>query len=158
MSLFWDKVEKTETCWLWIGASTSSGYGIVSVGGINRLAHRVSYEENVGPLLAGLFICHTCDTPPCVRPDHLVQETPRWNAADACRKGRMVAPVNNNPFPEGNEPSNVSLTIEGARKLRDDIRNRGPMSLAKFAARRGLPLHLVKDISSGRTYSKRLAS
>jgi hypothetical protein len=57
-------------CTVWLGA-TSNGYGITSIDGANRLAHRVSYELAKGPIPAGLEIDHKCKVRCCINPDHL---------------------------------------------------------------------------------------
>ncbi len=87
---FWEKVVRTDDCWVWTGATTpESGYGIISVEGRTTKAHRVSYEMNVGPIPEGMFVCHHCDNPPCVRPDHLFVGTQADNLADGRAKGRI---------------------------------------------------------------------
>jgi DNA invertase Pin-like site-specific DNA recombinase len=52
------------------------------------MAHRVSYETNVGPIPAGHVIRHTCDNPPCINPAHLVTGTQRDNEQDKTDRGR----------------------------------------------------------------------
>jgi hypothetical protein len=87
---FWKKVTKGEGCWLWT-ASTSRGYGQISPGvaGSPPLkAHRVSWEIANGPIPEGLFVCHRCDNPRCVRPDHLFLGSNADNAADMKAKCR----------------------------------------------------------------------
>ena len=69
---FWAKVDQTETCWLWQGAVSSSGYGNVSgVDRRTRRAHRVAYELLVGPIPPGLQLDHLCRVRRCVNPSHL---------------------------------------------------------------------------------------
>jgi hypothetical protein len=77
-------------CWIWDGAvnSTEAGrdYGLLWDGTRQWLAHRWSYQHFIGPIVDGLVIDHTCETPRCVRPDHLepvtqpinVQRGTRW--------------------------------------------------------------------------------
>jgi hypothetical protein len=86
---FWVKVHKTEGCWLWTGCA--SRYGFISwEGRRNRLAHRVSWELHFGPVPGGLCVLHRCDTPLCVRPDHLFLGTVKDNAEDRNGKQRQA--------------------------------------------------------------------
>lgn len=92
------KVHKTDGCWLWTGATTSTGYGHLTKGGHDGRpvkAHRLAYELANGPIPDGLEVCHHCDTPLCVRPDHLFLGTRRENLGDAMRKGRMATGASN---------------------------------------------------------------
>lgn len=82
------KIDRTGDCWVWTGATDDDGYGIFRSGGSVFRAHRVSYEENVGPIPDGLGVLHHCDNPPCVRPDHLWTGTTAQNTEDKMRKGR----------------------------------------------------------------------
>jgi hypothetical protein len=67
---FWNKVNKTETCWLWT-ASRTKKYGQYNHNRKPQLAHRVSYAAAYGPVPEGLVVDHKCHTELCVRPDHL---------------------------------------------------------------------------------------
>ena len=67
---FTKKVEKTGTCWLWRGAISSSGYGMVRAPGVTY-AHRWAYEHFVGQIAEGLDIDHHCRVRHCVNPMHL---------------------------------------------------------------------------------------
>lgn len=89
---FWDKVDKSGACWTWTAARSYQGYGLIGVrrAGVKMMdrAHRVSWEMHFGPIPDGLFVCHHCDNPPCVRPDHLFLGTAVSNGRDMQRKGR----------------------------------------------------------------------
>ena len=85
---FWSRVQRGAGCWLWIGAKSDMGYGAVRLGKLVAKASRVSYEIAHGPIPPGLVVRHTCDTPACVNPAHLVTGTQadnirdRWNKQD----------------------------------------------------------------------------
>lgn len=81
--------DKTETCWLWTGMINKSGYGrLSSVNKRYELAHRLSYKIFKGPVSDDLFVCHTCDIPLCINPEHLWIGTHRENVADRIDKER----------------------------------------------------------------------
>lgn len=79
------KIEKTDTCWLWT-ASTTKGYGSFKYKNI-RTAHRFSFFVHKGEIENGKLICHTCDNPKCVNPDHLYAGTVFDNANDRKQRG-----------------------------------------------------------------------
>lgn len=64
-------VKKIGGCWMWQGQQHTNAYGRTSIGGKKVYPHRLMYELMVGPIPKGLTIDHTCDTPLCVRPEHL---------------------------------------------------------------------------------------
>ena len=70
-SRFWAKVRKTDTCWLWIGATQSRGYGSFGIDGRSRSVHRLVWEITAGPIPDGLTINHLCGVKACVNPAHL---------------------------------------------------------------------------------------
>jgi hypothetical protein len=88
---FWAQVEVVGECWEWKGQRNVKGYGSVKVAGKSLLAHRLSYLLYVGRLTPGHSVCHRCDNPPCVRPDHLFAGTAKDNVEDMIRKGRNEA-------------------------------------------------------------------
>lgn len=87
---FWAKVKKAsgDGCWTWTAGKFTEGYGAFKAGGKLLHAHRVSWAFVHGSILPGLFVCHHCDNPPCVRPDHLFLGTNSDNQLDAVLKGR----------------------------------------------------------------------
>lgn len=87
---FWARIEKTDTCWNWTRGKTKSGYGQMSVHGRKTHMHRFSYELHFGTIPNGLLVCHHCDNPSCVRPDHLFLGTDADNARDKVLKGRQA--------------------------------------------------------------------
>lgn len=120
---FWSKVDKTPGCWLWTGAGigwkNQRRYGAfaVTVEGktVPQYAHRVSWElANGRPVPEGQQVCHTCDVPRCVRPDHLFLGDRYANMQDAARKGRLhVARPNKQTVPKDRLPEVEALLAAG---------------------------------------------
>lgn len=93
---FWRHVQKTDGCWCWTAAlNRENGYGRFKVHGKMVGAHRFSYMLSYGPIPEGLVICHKCDNPPCVRPDHLFPGTHKDNGRDKVEKGRALSGIRN---------------------------------------------------------------
>lgn len=87
---FWEKVkvQGRDECWIWTGAKSDSGYGILWDGKRTVRATHVAFFLETGkwPILD---MCHTCDTPSCVRFTHLFEGTAKDNSLDALCKGRL---------------------------------------------------------------------
>ena len=93
---FWEKVQKSDDCWLWTGTKRQGGYGSIHHNGRERVATHVSWElANGMPWPEGMLACHRCDNPPCVRPDHLFIGDSFDNMRDAVKKGRTNSPFQN---------------------------------------------------------------
>lgn len=89
---FWAKVRvighEPNDCWMWTACVARNGYGLFNDGKRTVLAHRWSFAHAHGDLPPGSLVCHACDTPACVRPDHLFLGDHVSNAADMVAKGR----------------------------------------------------------------------
>lgn len=83
---FWRKVNKTDSCWEWIGC-IGTGYGHGTMNGKRYLAHRMSWQIHFGEIREGMEICHRCNNRKCVRPDHLYEGTHSMNIRDAYKDG-----------------------------------------------------------------------
>jgi hypothetical protein len=85
---FFSRVKRGDSCWLWEGGRNSAGYGIFSFNGLIRYAHRWMWEYKNGDIPQGLSICHKCDQPRCVNPDHLFPGSQAENMQDCVQKDR----------------------------------------------------------------------
>jgi hypothetical protein len=85
--------EPNSGCWLWMGAASAEGYGRIRArNGVRRMlgTHRLSWEHHFGLIPAGHHVCHKCDVPSCVNPQHLFLGTDLDNHRDKARKGRAA--------------------------------------------------------------------
>ena len=85
---FWLKVDKTGECSKWTGARDAFGYGAARLRGVQVSTHRIAWELANGLIPQGMFVCHRCDCPACVKPEHLFLATHDENMADMVAKGR----------------------------------------------------------------------
>lgn len=117
---FWQKVDKSRgesACWAWIGnKSGPTGYGSIRQGNGTRRnlrAHRVSYAMRYGATPTGLLVCHKCDNPSCVNPEHLFLGTAKENSQDMVAKER-----NNHPICIGEKNPNCKITVSDVIAIR----------------------------------------
>ena len=82
------KIIQSDDCWEWIGARSKQGYGDIFLRGKHRKAHRVFYETFVSSIPDGKILCHKCDNPICVNPNHMFIGTCLDNVMDCISKGR----------------------------------------------------------------------
>lgn len=161
---FWDRVKKTESCWLWTGMVNRSGYGIFTPSkNYRRLAHRVVWVLTNGPIPDGLFVCHHCDVRNCIRPDHLFLGTQRDNIVDASRKGRM--PGNPNPCsPEAKKKIGTwfrthpghPCSEETKHRLSEKARGRRRGPVSEETRRKLREIGLTRDVSFLHTPESRI--
>jgi len=86
---FWNKVNKTDSCWLWTANTCRNGYGNINVNGVQTKAHRFSLIIHGVAVPNGAIVRHSCDNPSCVRPDHLMVGSQQDNMTDKVNKDRQ---------------------------------------------------------------------
>lgn len=141
---FWDKVNKTRTCWLWAGSLNNKGYGRINVGGKVLLAHRVSYEMEYG-LTRKDIILHICDEPKCVNPKHLRIGSYKDNTQDMYKKGRACI---------GEERSQAKLTWEKVDKIRS-LYPKGGWTHRGLAKKFGISSGIITEILNNKRWIKK---
>jgi len=84
------KVNKKTNCWNWIGFKDKDGYGKIRQGRFEKeqRAHRISYIIFKEDFDRSLIVCHKCDNPSCINPDHLFIGTHSINHRDMQSKNR----------------------------------------------------------------------
>jgi hypothetical protein len=139
-------VKKTDSgCWVRTSSLMPKGYSTIKLNGKTRYAHRISYEHFVGPIPDGMCICHSCDNPSCVNPQHLFLGTQKDNLADMTNKGRRNGPRGRN-HPRATITGQIAAKIKEYRQLGYTYR--------EIAAICGTTLKVVQDVSTGRTWKE----
>jgi len=129
-------------CWEWRGDRDRRGYGRVSVQGRKmRFAHRIAFREYVSDP-AGLLVCHRCDNPPCVRPDHLFLGSQLDNMGDAAAKGRSA---------RGESQGGHILTEDEVRSIRARYAPH-KVTARMLAADYGVSPGTIRAVVSGRSW------
>lgn len=139
---FWGHVRKTSKCWLWQSTLSKKGYGAFGLGPRTAhkvlAAHRVAWRLTHGDIPMGLQVCHSCDRPSCVRPDHLFVGTAADNSRDMMQKGRDQ---------RNGAKWNARLTAKQVRQI-----HRATDRQEDTALRFGISSSMVAMIQTGRTW------
>lgn len=168
---FMEKIDKASSprgCWLWTAAKSHNGYGFFKESPRQMTkAHRFAYAQWVAPIPDGLLVCHHCDTPACVNPEHLYVGTQKQNRGDAVDRGRTATGLRSgmHTHPEarqygkradtsawlrGEQVSLSKVTEQDVREIRR-LRSEGIRN-DELALRYGVDRHTITSITSGRTW------
>jgi hypothetical protein len=136
-------------CWIWTGSKTQKGYGHIMTTSNPRKhyrAHRVMWELKKGQIQEGALVCHKCDNPACVNPDHLVLGTNKDNMDDKQRKGRGTPP----PKMVGENHPQHKLTMRDVRLIRGEYKSGAPQ--VYIARKYGVTPQTINNIIRGRIW------
>lgn len=138
---FFSRFVKLENgCWQWRSHTDKDGYGILPGDRQNIRAHRFSYEIHTGSIPEGMLVCHHCDNPGCVNPDHLFVGTQKDNAQDAIAKNRHYV---------GEKNGRSKLTKENVKEILDSSMN-GQQLANKF----GVTRSTINNVRKNKTWQK----
>lgn len=146
---FWPRVQRSLGCWEWTGRRSRRGYGEFDVNGGRVQAHRMAWALAHGPIPHGLLVCHSCDNPACVRPDHLFLGTQSDNMRDMAAKGRHA-------YPSGEAHPQARVSDEQADEIRA-LYECGDLSQAALGTRFGICQTQVSRIVRGVRRPRRTA-
>lgn len=141
---FWVRLDRSSGCWLWTGYKTYRRYGLLWFGTKNVSTHRLAWMLTYGDIPHGLYVCHTCDNPPCCNPSHLWLGTSADNAHDRDAKGRGGA-----LFGEQNPAS--KLTAEQIEEIRRSYVPR-KVSQDRLAIKFGVSQTVIGSIVRDKTW------
>lgn len=110
---FWKKVDikGPDDCWNWLSTKNELGYGFYRFNKKFNKSHRLSYIFTFGEIPEGLCVCHKCDNPSCVNPNHLFLGTMKDNTQDMIKKGRAI-------IRKGEKHHKAKLTEEQVLEIR----------------------------------------
>lgn len=123
-------------CWIWTKAVDKDGYGKFCDG----RAHRFSYAHYKGELKSGEYVCHSCDNPSCVNPDHLWIGSPQLNSADRNAKGRQAWGAKIRP----------TLSVQTAIKAKGDAES--GMTMRQIAKKYSVSMGMASNLKRGATW------
>lgn len=137
------EINNENGCWEWTGTCFFGGYaraGLYKREGkkFSQRANRMSYEVFVGKIPKGFLVCHSCDNPKCVNPEHLFLGTSKDNMQDMVDKGRSL---------KGEKSPNSKLTENIVKKIRRSKKSREFLS-EKYQ----VSVCTIRDAQNGRTW------
>jgi len=129
-------------CMMWRGAAGRAGYGTIGLPGLGSYpVHRLSFELFHAPIPDGMFVCHSCDNPSCINPDHLWLGTSADNNRDMAKKKRGAVRI-------GESNTQAKLSAPDIKR----IRNLSSVPGVDLAKEYGVSPATICDIRKGRSW------
>ncbi len=142
-------IDKTDTCWNWIGYKNDHGYGLISIGrGKQTRAHRFMYERYKGTIPKDMKVLHSCDNPACVNPEHLSIGTQKDNVKDMMNRGRGGY----KSF-HGESHHMSKLTDEKVKQIRD-LWDKGGVYQSQLAKQFGVSQQVISKVVNYKAWIK----
>ena len=144
---FWNQTNKAgpNDCWEWTGSVRRGGYGHIGTNGRKtESSHRIAWKLFRGDVPAGMYVCHSCDNPPCVNPAHLWLGAPSDNVQDCLSKGRRIGA-------SGEKHKDAILTEKNVLRIRR-IYAMGKHTQSEIGKRFGVSPRTVSDAVRGNTW------
>jgi len=143
---FWSRVNKNTKngCWEWVARLNPDGYGEFDCDNRGYRAHRLSWFFKFGEIEKGLNVCHKCDNPKCVNPDHLFLGTQKENVMDMLSKNRQRSH-------KGTKNNKARLNEEKVSEIKR-LRRSG-LQYKEIADKFGVSVGCVSHILNGRHWT-----
>jgi len=144
----WNKVQipsDLNDCWNWTGACDRDGYGRINVNTKSYRSHRLIYEMYNGYFNQNLEVCHKCDNPRCVNPNHLFLGTLQDNMDDKVSKNRQV---------QGSRVNTAKLSENDVYDILSGIQSGKYKNQTVIRKKFGFTATGISDMMCGRTWKK----
>ena len=160
---FWDRVypfvKNEGDCLIFTGCRDDCGYGRITRDGRLVRIHREVWIKNNGAIPEGKEICHTCDNPACINPDHLWAGTHLENMQDRSAKGRQARLFGNThtrgkSINRGSKHGRSKFTEEQVKAIKSSLSvNKTWGNVIALAAEYGVSRTAINHIRAGTRWS-----